>query len=234
MKKKIFVVLILTTLILNSCINNSETIKTDLNEIITSSEIDDKGNKLEITINRTKNTAILKFNSGILALKAVNKMHSESNYINEHYQYTNWHDIKTLKKDGIVIFQTKKKRSSSRSNISDFEGVYLDGKKEGGNYWIEVTIKNLKNQNSCRILVDSKRINERKGCEFNKIGILKNDTIFIKTTDWKRPVTVIITKKMNKITIDAIEKETDDRFVLAWYCLGGGSLIGDYVKNHSK
>lgn len=230
MQKKILSIVILAALFLNSCKNNSETIKTVPDEIITSSETDNKGNKLDIAFNSTKNTATLKLNGEIIEMTLDTTMASGANYKNEHYYYTNWHDITTLKKDGKVIFETGKESSPSTSNISNFEGTYITGKKEGGNYWVEVNIKSLKNQDSCRIVVDSKKVNNREGCVFNKLGLLKNDTIFIKTTDWKRPVTVIITKKMDKITIDAIEKETDDRFVLGWYCSGGGSLIGDYVK----
>lgn len=67
-------------------------------------------------------------------------------------------------------------------------------------------------------------------CNFNKIGIVRNDTLFIETTDWKKPVTAYIVKKDDKIIFDVIEKEEDDRYVLSYYCSGGGSLIVEYTK----
>ncbi|SNB30199.1 conserved hypothetical protein [Flavobacterium psychrophilum] len=230
MQKKILSIVMLTALTLNSCKKNSEVTKTVPDEIITSSETDNKGNKLDIDFNNTKSTATLKLNGEIIEMVLDTTMASGANYKNEHYHYTNWHNMTILEKDGKVIFEAGKEKTPSASNMSNFEGTYIYGKKEGASDWVEINIKSLKNQDSCSIVVNSKTINNKKGCEFNKLGLLKNDTIFIKTTDWKRPVTVIITKKTNKITIDAIEKQTDDRFVLNWYCSGGGSLIGDYIK----
>lgn len=138
----------------------------------------------------------------------------------------------TQQKDKTTSMEETKdvKNSTPQKSINDFVGTYLSGQKEGGNDWVEVKIEDLKNQDSCKITVDSKERNGRKGCTFDKTGILKNDTIFIQTTDWKKPVTVIITRKDTKISIDAIEKEDGDRYVLNYYCNGGGSLIGDYTK----
>lgn len=135
------------------------------------------------------------------------------------------------KENTSVAEETEEVKSvASNENMNDFAGTYLSGQKEGGHDWIEIKIEDLKNQDSCKITVDAKEINGRKGCTFDKVGVLKNDTIFIQTTDWKKPVTVIITKKDNKIFVDAIEKEDGDRYVLNYYCNGGGSLIGDYTK----
>lgn len=138
----------------------------------------------------------------------------------------------TAKKDNTSVSEEAKEMTSVVSNekMNDFVGTYLSGQKEGGHDWVEIKIEDLKSQDSCKITVDAKERNGKKGCTFDKVGVLKNDTIFIQTTDWKKPVTVIITKKDNKISVDAIEKEDGDRYVLNYYCNGGGSLIGDYTK----
>ena len=134
----------------------------------------------------------------------------------------------TVTKTDIVSKSSEKQ--TTNPGINDFVGIYISGQKEDGNDWVEIEIENLEKQDSCKITVDTKVINGRKNCTFQKVGIYKNDTIFINTTDWKKPVTVILTRKDNKITFDAIEKEDGDRYVLNYYCNGGGSLIGDYTK----
>ncbi|OCB76517.1 hypothetical protein [Flavobacterium crassostreae] len=131
----------------------------------------------------------------------------------------------------VVAVPKKDTSNTTTAKTTHFEGKYLYGKKQGGAYWIEVKITDLKNQQHYNVTVQSKEIKGKSCCRFNKTGTLKNDTLFIKTTDWKKPVTVIITKKNRTITIDAIEKEADDRYALNWYCCGGGSLMGDYTQN---
>ncbi|ENA1814289.1 hypothetical protein ABF174_000892 [Flavobacterium psychrophilum] len=115
-----------------------------------------------------------------------------------------------------------------------FEGIYISGSKERNEFWSEVKIEKINNSDSCNVIVSSQVIKSKECCSFSKSGIIRNDTLFIETTDWKKPVTVFITKNVNTITFDVIEKAEDDRFVLNWYCCGGGSLIGDYELKMTK
>jgi hypothetical protein len=120
------------------------------------------------------------------------------------------------------------RQASDDKQINPFEGVYLSSSKENGYFWTEVKIENIINSDSCRILVSSEKVRGKVCCSFNKSGVVRNDTLFIETTDLNRPITVFITKNKSKITIDAIEKKDGDRYILNYYCCGGGSLIGDY------
>lgn len=121
-------------------------------------------------------------------------------------------------------------KPTNKNTQVDFSGSYLSGNKTDGSDWTEVNIESLKGGDSFQVSVDAKERKGKKSCNFNKIGIVRNDTLFIETTDWKKPVTAYIVKKEDKIIFDVIEKEEDDRYVLSYYCSGGGSLIGEYTK----
>ncbi len=125
--------------------------------------------------------------------------------------------------------KTTMQSEETKSLASEFVGTYISGQKEDGHFWVEVEIADLGND-SCKVVVNSKELKGRECCSFSDIGKVQNDTIFLYLTDWKRPVTAIITKKDNDITFDVIEKEDGDRYVLNFYCCGGGSLMGDYSK----
>ena len=122
----------------------------------------------------------------------------------------------------------------AKSQVSSFEGTYLSGSKENGHFWVEIIIKPTAQQGEYQIEVKSKELKGYACCELRKNGILRNDTIFVQTTEWKRPVTMTISKNKssNILTIGAIEKQNDDRFALSYYCCGGKSLMGEYAKSN--
>src|SRR5260221_14056880 len=92
----------------------------------------------------------------------------------------------------VFLFCYKTPAENTRQATPSFEGTYLVGKKD--KYWVELTVTKSGPQNSFKIEVKSKLVKGSICCEFNKEGILKNDTIFVETREWKRPVTMIITK----------------------------------------
>jgi hypothetical protein len=196
------------------------------NHQIESVEVDKNGNTLKIIFNQN-NTAVLELYGKTINLQLDTTMSSGANYKNDHYQYTNWHHLTTVEKDGKIIFQSGKETIPSIIESKHFEGTYLAGKKS--DYWVTVKIEKLDIQDRYAIMITSKEIKEQQTCQFNKTGYLNNDTIFIKITDWKRPVTAIITKKNKTISIDVIKKLSDDQFALMYYCNGGASLIGKYT-----
>lgn len=138
----------------------------------------------------------------------------------------------TPKSRKVETEQQKIGDSPRNPNHVNFAGTYLTGNKENGGDWTEIKIESLKGGERFQVTVDAKVRKGVKSCSFDKIGTVRNDTLFIETTDWKRPVTTFIVKRDNKIVFDVIEKEEDDRYVLNWYCSGGGSLIGEYVQTY--
>lgn len=114
MEKQVLIILAMIGLFLISCndtsqsrrsIETAKAEKTRRDDIIIATNLDKKGNKLEVTFNNTKNTAILKLNGETIELVADNTMASGIHYKNEHYNYTNWHKITKVEKDGEIIFE---------------------------------------------------------------------------------------------------------------------------------
>ncbi len=118
MKKNILTIAMLTALFLTSCKENAKQESTEItkkeavekttDEIVTATETDKDGKKLEMSFNNTKNTATLKLNGETIEMVLDSTMASGSNYKNEHYHYTQWHNLTTVEKDGKVIFEAGK------------------------------------------------------------------------------------------------------------------------------
>jgi membrane-bound inhibitor of C-type lysozyme len=115
MRTNVLTIAMLTALFLSSCKETpkqentatpaKEIVKKTTDVIITNSETDKSGNKLEIEFNNTKNTATLKLNGETIELVADSTMASGSHYKNDHYKYSEWHGKTTIEKDGKIIFE---------------------------------------------------------------------------------------------------------------------------------
>jgi PBP1b-binding outer membrane lipoprotein LpoB len=115
MKKEILTIALLTALFLTSCKQSpkqenveapsKETVEKLADEIITDSITDKEGRKLEISFNESKNTATLKLDGKTIEMTIDSTKASGSNYKSEHYQYTQWHNLTIVEKDGEKIFE---------------------------------------------------------------------------------------------------------------------------------
>jgi membrane-bound inhibitor of C-type lysozyme len=111
-------------LAVSSCSNSQKTteVKTTVDSTITSSTIDGQtkadtlvidttinaeGTKLISRFDNSKGLATLDLNGEKIDL-VQDTMASGVQYHNEHYVYSNWHGETELKKDGKVVFKSKK------------------------------------------------------------------------------------------------------------------------------
>ncbi|POR21591.1 hypothetical protein BWK58_12140 [Flavobacterium columnare] len=113
MEKKILTTIMLTALFLGSCNNKKQEIieatptleaKKITDNIISGKIADKEGKVLEYKFDNSKNTATLKLNGETIELVA-DTTASGSHYKNDHYEYSEWHGITKIQKDGKVIFQ---------------------------------------------------------------------------------------------------------------------------------
>ena len=77
-------------------------------EIVNSSAVDKKGNKLEMSFNNTKNTVTLKFKGKTIVLKGQTPA-SGIWYKNDHYELRGKGENIDLTKNGKIIFVSKPK-----------------------------------------------------------------------------------------------------------------------------
>jgi hypothetical protein len=76
-------------------------------DLVTSSVINQDGDRLDMSFNNTRNTAAFVFKGDLIEMKQ-DTMASGIRYSNPPYEFTEWHGEIRLKKDGKVIFSHNK------------------------------------------------------------------------------------------------------------------------------
>lgn len=114
----------------------------------------------------------------------------------------------------------------TKVELTDISGSYLKGKK-GKGYYDELTVTALEND-IYAIKISSGNV--KKGCVFDGKGALKYNKIIIDLSTIQKDMKskMIIEFTENQAVIDADNEK--NRYDLMYFCGGGGSLIGDYIK----
>lgn len=117
--------------------------------------------------------------------------------------------------------------SPSSSSSSKYEGSYIKGEK-GDGYYEELILKNVGGD---KYNVKVNYGGSPKGCQFEANGVLVNDKIIVDLNSVKKDFTsklwVLLSENKAEITSDTF----DNRFDLQYFCGGGASLMGDFIKN---
>ncbi|CAA0152015.1 hypothetical protein V2647_10600 [Tenacibaculum maritimum] len=111
--------------------------------------------------------------------------------------------------------------------ITDFSGNYVTAsykKRNEGYDWIAVSVKQ-NSEKEIAVSVCSRADIKKQTCTFDAIAEKMNANTFATVVDGK---TILFTFKSNGISITT--EKFEDRFILNYYCSGGGSLAGDYEK----
>ncbi|MFC4666040.1 hypothetical protein [Falsiporphyromonas endometrii] len=80
------------------------------------------------------------------------------------------------------------------------------------------------------IVFSASKVNGREGCSFTGKGHISNDTIFVDIDDAENAVMTIIPTK-DKLGVEVATLKEDNRMKLNFYCSGGATLAGTYLKN---
>lgn len=114
----------------------------------------------------------------------------------------------------------------TKVELTDISGSYFKGEKAKG-YYDELMVTSLEND-MYAIKISSGKA--KKGCNFEGKGVLQNNKIIIdlSTIQQNMKSKMIIEFIENQATINTDNEES--RYDLMYFCGGGGSLIGDYIK----
>lgn len=114
---------------------------------------------------------------------------------------------------------------------SDFEGHYVMGDIEDADAYVQNLIVTPIDANTVNIVINSKGAG--KGCEFTGKGIIINNQIELDLSEQheKMDSTMVIRFALDEEdTLFLFTSTFDDRYDLMYFCGGGGSLTGNYVK----
>lgn len=112
-------------------------------------------------------------------------------------------------------------------NISNFVGNYVSEsytKRSEGHDWIAVSVNQL-SDSTVHISVRSRIDKKKPSCTFDADAIKISNNQFKSNVDGKR---IIYT--FNKNSINIAPDKNEDKYILQYYCSGGGNFSGDYKK----
>lgn len=115
--------------------------------------------------------------------------------------------------------------------IKDFEGEYVLGETAKGAYSQTLSISAAGN-NTAQITI-AQSGGKGKGCNFSGKGHLINNQIEVdlKEINPELNATMVIRMNNEKDGVNLFTSKFDQRYDLMYFCGGGGSLAGDYIKN---
>lgn len=126
----------------------------------------------------------------------------------------------------LAPFYVLNKIDTSKFN---YEGEYaIKSSKEKGAYWQKLSIK--KNGNGYVVNITASEVNGKPSCQFSDGGTIKNDTLFVDMKNGDKTIPMVIAPTHDQLGVEVFTKKFEDRFQLMYYCSGGGSLAGNYLK----
>lgn len=111
----------------------------------------------------------------------------------------------------------------------DYEGTYALFYEETKGYQQFLTITS--EGENYKVHFTASKVKDRENCSFTQIGQVQNDTLFVNLGDPHKGVVMTINPTHDQLGVEVFTKNFDDRLALMYYCGGGGSLAGDYLKN---
>lgn len=114
--------------------------------------------------------------------------------------------------------------------IKNFEGSYTQGGEEKGAYAQTLTI--AASENNEVLVTIAQTGGKGKGCEFTGKGRIINNQIEVdlQQVNPEMSSTMVIRPTNEGNGLNVFTSKFDERYDLMYFCGGGGSLAGDYIK----
>ncbi len=109
----------------------------------------------------------------------------------------------------------------------DFVGSYSTAKKGDvkGSYQQTISIKpteTTRYDDSYQVSFSASKVRGRAGCSFSGKAVKKDGSLWLNVSNDK--------SKQVKMYVDVFTEKFDERFAMMYYCRGGASLAGEYMK----
>lgn len=113
----------------------------------------------------------------------------------------------------------------------DFEGSYQTPSTDSVLVGYYQTLSINKADSLYDVVFSASKLKDKEACSFEGRGKLVNDTIYVTVPDDSKEVIMTIFPTKDRLGVEVGTKDEEDRLKLNYYCAGGGSLVGQYVKN---
>ncbi len=126
---------------------------------------------------------------------------------------------------------TEVKKIEEKQIQKEFAGNYVTEsfeKRKEGYDWMAVKVSH-ENENEINVSVRSRSDKKKPTCTFDAVAKKMDDNSFYSELD---KGTVLF--KFSNDTLSISTKEFDNRFMLQYFCSGGGSVMGSYMKTTEK
>lgn len=134
--------------------------------------------------------------------------------------------IKT--KDGDLIFKPANTTTSMgpASGGPNFSGVYYSG-RPSEQYWQSLMIYPA--GQGFQVVFSASPVNNEPACYFQAQGYVQDNRLVVPLAEKRDQVKMVITNTAD--TVSVFTEAFEDRLALLYYCSGGASLAGTYVKD---
>ncbi len=111
-----------------------------------------------------------------------------------------------------------------------YAGKYATLSKSAEEYkqMLEITADQ---KNTYLVNFSASKVKDRANCNFSGVGTLKNDTLWVNIANEKdKEILMYIVPSHDNLGVDVFTKNFEERFQMMFYCKGGSSLAGRYLK----
>ncbi len=115
---------------------------------------------------------------------------------------------------------------------SDFhlQGQYETFNEDEEAYKQTLSIQKIENQ--YQLVFSASKVKNRENCHFSGVGTLKNDTIWVNIAiEDDKEIWMYVIPSHDNLGVEVFTKNYEERFAMMYYCGGGSSLAGKYIKN---
>lgn len=118
----------------------------------------------------------------------------------------------------------------------DFVGSYSTAKKGDvkGSYQQTISIKpteTTRYDDSYQVSFSASKVRGRAGCSFSGKAVKKDGSLWLNVSnDKSKQVKMYLRPLQDKQGVDVFTEKFDERFAMMYYCRGGASLAGEYMK----
>lgn len=111
----------------------------------------------------------------------------------------------------------------------DYQGYYETLTKTQEEY--RQTLSITQNGQDYKVYFSASKIKGKPACQFSGSAILKNNILWVNIAhDKNKPVLMSLIPTKDKLAVEVFTQKFEERFTMMYYCSGGASLAGEYIK----
>ncbi|PIE50152.1 MAG: hypothetical protein CSA38_04470 [Flavobacteriales bacterium] len=112
----------------------------------------------------------------------------------------------------------------------DYQGQYETYNDKKGEYFQRLSIQ--PKEKNYEVVFSASKVKDKENCHFSGIGNIKNDTLWVNIAhEDNKEILMYIAPSHDNLGVEVFTKNFEERAKMMFYCSGGSSLAGQYIKN---